>query len=51
MRINGISTSEFRKQLLIYLKPYLLTSNSWDAALSSYVKDCLYTGKKVIKEL
>jgi len=51
MQIDGLRTSESRKQLLIFLKPYLLTSESWDAALSSYIKDCLYSSKKVFKDL
>lgn len=42
IQINLLRTSESRKKMLMYLKPYLLNSKSWSAALTSYIRDCLY---------
>jgi len=44
--INLLRTSDARKEMLIYLKPYLLNSTSWNAALASYIADCLYVNGK-----
>ena len=46
IRINLLRTSDARKEMLVYLKPYLLSSESWTAALSSYITDCLYSKEK-----
>ncbi len=48
IQINLLRTSEARKKMLMYLKPYLQNSDSWGAALTAYINDCLYMEKNMI---
>ena len=39
--IERLRIGENRKKFLIYIKPYLQRSDSWDEAIKRYVKDAL----------
>jgi len=39
--VENLRIGENRKKFFFYVKPYLLTSDSWDEAISRYVKEAL----------
>lgn len=43
--INSLRTSEQRKQFVQVLKPYILSSKSWNEALKKYIDACFKENK------